>query len=137
MLKIIEKITNSPDETIEFGKKILNLIPKETKILFLKGEMGSGKTTIAKGIVNSLGINTEVKSPTFGYKREYNGLIHYDFFLIKNKRSNDLLSLITEDENENFILIEWGNGLPKIKCASALIEIKRISNNERKIIIKK
>ena len=84
-------ITKSAEETIAFGKKIAKSF-KKGDIIILVGELGSGKTTLTKGIAEGLGVKNSnyVNSPTFVLIREYTGrinLFHIDYFWDKcNKR---------------------------------------------------
>ena len=85
------------------------------EIIFLYGEMGVGKTTFVKYLINQFQIKknlqtTEVTSPTFNLLNEYeiDDLIikHYDLFRLKDK--SEIKNLDLFDKNENtIILIEW------------------------------
>lgn len=128
------KITNSEKETLEFGRDIFKKIPSDVKLIIIDGDLSSGKTVITKGIAESLGIKEKVNSPTFGYKKEYSKLIHYDIYLIKDTfKPKDLGSLITEDlSKDKKIVIEWGKKVSKLKN-TFLIKIKILGENKRKI----
>ena len=88
---------------------------KQRDIFFLFGEMGVGKTTFVKYLINSLQNRfkqkkTEVTSPTFNIMNEYDidGLLikHYDLYRLKS--ISELKDLNIFDENDNAILfIEW------------------------------
>src|ERR1700735_2715723 len=82
----IDRITNSPEETTLLGRELaLNLTPPV--LVLLSGDLGSGKTTLTKGIVCGLGAAAEqdVTSPTFT-------LVHV--FKTKNRAQNDSPSKI-------------------------------------------
>ncbi len=128
-------ITESEKQTLALGKKILSL-SKGSNLIILKGQLGSGKTVLVKSIGKALKIKDEILSPTYGYKREYEGLVHYDLYLAKKMSSKNLQSLISEDLENNLVIIEWGDKLPKIKN-SIIIEIDVISEEARIIKIKK
>ncbi len=135
MKVLLEKRTKSFNETISLGKTIKKLLPEETNLIFLNGDVGAGKTTFVKGIALSLGISEDITSPTYGYKNEYEGLVHYDLFLSKKMKKKEILSLITEDLEDNIVVIEWGEKIPVLKN-SAVINIEVESETERNIIIK-
>ena len=88
---------------------------KKNQIIFLYGEIGVGKTTFVKYVINKLQkdkkINiTEVTSPTFNILNEYQiediKIKHYDLFRIKLKK--EIINLnIFEDNSESITLIEW------------------------------
>ena len=88
---------------------------KKNQIIFLRGEIGVGKTTFIRYLINKLqkdkNINiTEVTSPTFNILNEYQigdlTIKHYDLFRIKLKE--ELINLnIFEDNFNSISLIEW------------------------------
>lgn len=130
---------NSQD-TFCFAKQFAENLKKSTVLAFF-GDLGAGKTTFIRGLVEGLGIMCEVSSPTFSlvneYRGEKNSLFHFDMYRIKT--FDDLYStgfFDYLDENE-FIAIEWSenieNALPE-NYIKILIE-KCENDNERKIII--
>ena len=98
----------------EFSKKLSEKL-KKGDIFFLYGEMGVGKTTFVKYLINDLQLRsrlklTEVTSPTFNIMNEYliDGVIikHYDLYRLKSP--NELIDLNLFDETDNSIMfIEW------------------------------
>jgi tRNA threonylcarbamoyladenosine biosynthesis protein TsaE len=105
---------SSEETTRELAKNFSNYL-NGGEIIFLYGEMGVGKTTFVKYLINQLLIKknlqtTEVTSPTFNLLNEYeiDNLIikHYDLFRLKNESEIQNLDLF--DQNKNTItLIEW------------------------------
>src|SRR5579872_5738584 len=69
--------TNSEEETIALGEKIASELPAKAVVLLI-GQLGAGKTTLAKGIVKGLGAARpeDVSSPTFTLIHEYGPLAH-------------------------------------------------------------
>ena len=117
---MLTAINNSKiDISSEQSTKLLakNLIDhiKHGDIIFLYGEMGVGKTTFIKYLINQLQKKnnvkiTEVTSPTFNLLNEYqiNDIIvkHYDLFRLKHK--SEIINLDIFNNNEKFItFIEW------------------------------
>ena len=105
---------SSEETTRELAKNFSNYL-KGGEIIFLYGEMGVGKTTFVKYLINQFLIKknlqtTEVTSPTFNLLNEYevDNLIikHYDLFRLKNE--SEIKNLDLFDQNKNTItLIEW------------------------------
>jgi tRNA threonylcarbamoyladenosine biosynthesis protein TsaE len=105
---------SSEETTRELAKDLSNYL-KGSEIIFLYGEMGVGKTTFVKYLINQFQIKkklqiTEVTSPTFNLLNEYevDDLVikHYDLFRLKDKSEVKNLDLF--DNNKNTItLIEW------------------------------
>ena len=134
-------IIKSLEQLNTLSKKVANQL-KEKDCIYLTGEIGVGKTTFTRYLINYLqkkegSKTTEVLSPTFNLLYEYDlkkfKIMHYDLYRLKNEK--DLNTLGIFQENENAIkIIEWPN-LLKIPISDKL-EIhldyaKR--DNERKI----
>ncbi|MFA6105226.1 MAG: tRNA (adenosine(37)-N6)-threonylcarbamoyltransferase complex ATPase subunit type 1 TsaE [Patescibacteria group bacterium] len=110
-MKIIVK---NEKETISEGIKFSSLLTGGM-ILCLHGELGSGKTTFTKGLAKGLGINIEIKSPTFTlmniYKisnKKIKTLIHIDTYRLKNE--HELIEIGAEDylgNPDTITIIEW------------------------------
>ncbi|MBX2915981.1 MAG: tRNA (adenosine(37)-N6)-threonylcarbamoyltransferase complex ATPase subunit type 1 TsaE [Cyclobacteriaceae bacterium] len=95
-----------PSIAVELLQKSKNL-----KVWLLQGEMGSGKTTLAKSVVKQLNVDDLVTSPTFSIVNEYgNGIekvYHFDFYRLK--RDTEALDLGFDEylASGNLCLIEW------------------------------
>ena len=105
---------SSENKTEELAKKISKkLKPKD--IIYLYGEMGVGKTTFIKYLINEFQKSSdlpilEVTSPTFNLLNEYQvgskKIKHYDLFRIKNKRDTNDLNIFEKDNNL-ITFVEW------------------------------
>jgi tRNA threonylcarbamoyladenosine biosynthesis protein TsaE len=107
--------SHSPADTFHIGEKIGGQL-KGDEILFLKGELGTGKTLLTKGIANALGIKPEeVVSPSFTLINEYNGnetyrLFHVDLYRLGPSIENNLPE-IDDYIGEGVIVVEWAQFL--------------------------
>ncbi len=109
------KIDISSEKRLEnFAKSITDRI-KMGDIFFLFGEMGVGKTTFVKYLINKLQFKfdqkiTEVTSPTFNIMNEYsigNFVVkHYDLYRLNSRDELKDLNLF-EDNDKNILLLEW------------------------------
>ncbi len=77
----------------------------------LAGELGSGKTTLARGIVHGLGFAGKVKSPTFALVEPYVdsrlSLYHFDFFRFKNQMEWEEAGLRECFNDRSICIVEW------------------------------
>jgi len=109
---LAEQVTHSPEETVLFGRKLAEYLRPPCLVL-LEGDLGAGKTTLAKGIVAGLGVASEdeVTSPSFTLVHEYGSaskVFHADLYRIEGAR--DLATLGLEDlwSQPATLLVEWG-----------------------------
>ncbi len=132
--------THSADETIALGRTLAaELAP--FRLILLQGDLGTGKTTLVKGIAEGLkaAAQEEVTSPTFTLIHEYRGpeisVFHIDLYRIEKRRELDTLGideLLTQERN--LLLIEWGEKFAQIvSAADGTIAITRVNDQERKI----
>mgnify|MGYP001266566549 FL=1 len=133
-----KSIIYSIDEIEDVAKKILSL-NLNSKIYILYGNMGSGKTTLIKSIVEKLDIDSVANSPTFSIINEYyNGDKIYHFDLYRIKDTDELLDIGIEEyvNGSNICFIEWPDlvieMLPKNYNT---LKLEVVSNNERKLTI--
>lgn len=144
---MIKKIflTKNSDET----KNLAGEIGKDLKdggVLALFGNLGSGKTTFVQGLAKSLGIKERIISPTFIIIRKYkvsntkyqvSNFYHVDLYRVQNDRQiEEELKEIFSSKN-GIVAIEWTEKLEKLPKRRIEIYFEHISENERKITIKK
>jgi tRNA threonylcarbamoyladenosine biosynthesis protein TsaE len=102
--------THSEEETIAAGERIARELPSRAVVLLI-GNLGAGKTTLAKGIVKGLGgaQPDEVSSPTFTLIHEYGASVyHIDLYRIERPQELATLGLDEIFDREAVVLIEWG-----------------------------
>jgi tRNA threonylcarbamoyladenosine biosynthesis protein TsaE len=128
--------TASEDETIALGERLAATLPRKGVTLLI-GNLGAGKTTLAKGIVKGLGAAAaeDVASPTFTLIHEYGGgrVCHVDLYRLDEPREAATLGL--EDLFERAqVLIEWGERFPQLLPAERTeIRIRALESDEREI----
>jgi tRNA threonylcarbamoyladenosine biosynthesis protein TsaE len=108
--------THSEDETIELGRKIAATLPAHAVVLLI-GNLGAGKTTLAKGIVSGLNAAApeEVSSPTFTLVHEYGGgVYHIDLYRLETEREVTTIGLDEIFDRARAVLIEWGERFPQL-----------------------
>jgi tRNA threonylcarbamoyladenosine biosynthesis protein TsaE len=108
--------THSDEETRAFGRE---LAPQLRGVVLLIGDLGAGKTTIAKGIVEGCGAATadEVSSPTFTLIHEYGDPVkvyHADLYRLDTAEQVRRLGLEELFDKPALTLIEWGERFPEL-----------------------
>ena len=105
--------------SIEFGRLLSNALRSSDEQKFeihLEGNLGAGKTTIARALINGLGWQGKVKSPTYTIYEEYQVsdflCKHIDLYRIDNQEDVDMLDLEMVSKKKLLILIEWPENLP-------------------------
>ena len=130
-----EYISNSPEETKKIAKKIAKtLIPGN--VMYLYGELGSGKTVFVKGICAGLGIDEEITSPSFVIATEYRGTLvvaHIDLYRLQRGQAGDLPveEYILQD---GVTVIEWADRIDVLKRGIS-VNIDIINRKKRVIKI--
>ncbi|HLY40396.1 MAG TPA: tRNA (adenosine(37)-N6)-threonylcarbamoyltransferase complex ATPase subunit type 1 TsaE [Terracidiphilus sp.] len=144
-VKTHEFTTRSDADTIEVGRKLAHLL-KPPQLLLLRGELGTGKTTLVKGIAQALDAAEpdEVTSPTFTLIHEYDGsrdgkpvkLFHLDVYRLEGERQLDTLGLDDLLTPDALVLVEWGDKFASIrKRATGQIAITTEGGDARKITV--
>ncbi len=129
-------ITNSPEETKKLARQILDDFGSH--IIFLQGDLGSGKTVFVKGLSEGLGVKDVVNSPTFVIMKVYETknnkfkrLVHIDLYRLDKVDEDDLVNLgIKEymDDPKSLVVIEWAERI--ITQVSKVLVINFIVNSE-------
>lgn len=110
----------------ELGKKIASALNKSA-IIYFKGELGAGKTTLIRGILQGLGISEHIKSPTYSlvetYQINHQQIFHFDFYRVQDKNELEHIGLREYFSQPAIVLIEWPEiaqdfiDQPDIECA--------------------
>jgi tRNA threonylcarbamoyladenosine biosynthesis protein TsaE len=143
--KIHEFETANAEETIRAGHEIAKLLAPP-KFLILRGELGSGKTTVVKGIAEELDAADadEVTSPTFTLIHEYEGsrdghpvqLYHLDLYRIEGERQLETLGIDELVTPDSILLVEWGEKFHSVvNRANGEIVITPTGGDSRKITL--
>ena len=130
---------STEDEMITFGNLIgrilFDFLPKKAKkatLLFFEGNLGVGKTTICKGILNSSGYDGIVKSPTYNLVETYelasSRYHHFDFYRLGSPEELDYIGIRDYFQSGDICLVEWpdrGKGVLPLPDLCFKISAKR------------
>ena len=135
-----ESVSHSAEETIEMGRELARRLRPPVLVL-LSGELGSGKTTLSKGIISGLGAAREedVTSPTFTLVHVFHNhskVYHVDLYRLEEARDIESLALEDALAEPAVVLIEWPERFslhtdwPKIK-----VQLEHLEGDMRRITI--
>lgn len=131
--------TASEEETIALGERLARELPAKQVVLLI-GQLGAGKTTLAKGMVKGLGAAEpeEVSSPTFTLIHEYgSGVYHVDLYRLEELREVQTLGLEDLLERQAVVLIEWGERFPELLPPERTeIRIRVVADEQREIDVR-
>ena len=133
--------TASEEETIALGERLARELPRRGVVLLI-GDLGAGKTTMAKGIVKGLAAAPpeDVSSPTFTLIHEYGNegrVYHIDLYRLEKPSEAATLGLEDLFEKDALILMEWGERFPQLLPTERTeIHIRRGLGDERVIEVR-
>jgi tRNA threonylcarbamoyladenosine biosynthesis protein TsaE len=132
--------TASEEETIALGEKLARELPPSGVVLLI-GNLGAGKTTLAKGIAKGLGAAApeEVSSPTFTLIHEYGAppkVYHVDLYRLERASEAARLGLDELFDRDAVVLIEWGERFPELMPpVRSEIRIRAAEGDRREITV--
>ncbi|MGH9342305.1 MAG: tRNA (adenosine(37)-N6)-threonylcarbamoyltransferase complex ATPase subunit type 1 TsaE [Terriglobia bacterium] len=149
-------VTHSPEETIAFGRKLASDL-RPPSVVLLEGDLGSGKTTLTKGVAAGLGAarEEEVTSPSFTLVHEYRAappaqsgpqdgagrgatVYHVDLYRVDGERETESLGLDELFSPSATVMIEWGDKLRVLPPEPVVrIHLEVAGENDRHIIVEK
>ena len=134
-------ITNSAEETVELGRELASKLTPP-RLIVLRGELGAGKTTLVKGMVEgfSVGLRESVTSPTFTLVHEYRSptvnLYHIDLYRVDTARELETLGLDDLLGERSVIIIEWGEKFERFRRERDVeIAMERTGEKQRALTI--
>jgi len=135
-----EVITHSAEETIAWGRKLAEKLQAPVLVL-LSGELGTGKTTLTKGIVAGLHAapEDEVTSPTFTLLHEYGSgkkVFHGDLYRIESFHDFETLGLEDVFAQPAIVILEWSEKFPlKTPWPLLRLRLEHLGGDARRITL--
>jgi tRNA threonylcarbamoyladenosine biosynthesis protein TsaE len=135
-----EFITHSAEETTAWGREFASRL-KPPALVLLSGELGSGKTTLTKGIVSALGAAREedVTSPTFTLLHTYGEVqpvFHGDLYRIESFHDFETLGMEDLFAKPAVVILEWSERFPlPSPWPEVRIRLEHLGGDSRRIIV--
>ncbi len=132
----MENITQSTEETKKLAYKVAKKL-KPGDVVALYGDLGSGKTTFTKFLVEGLGMENRVQSPTFVIARKYGNVNHVDLYRLSSEKEVEDIGIEEVINDKNTVtVIEWPELAEKFLPKNTIkIYFEYIDENTRKITI--
>ena len=135
---IVEYITHNKIETELLGEKLAKSLPNGA-VVCLFGDLGTGKTTLTRGVAKGLNIQEVVQSPTFNIMKIYlkgdRPLIHIDAYRLLDNDADIGLEEYIGYEN-GLTLIEWPMYIERIIPKNHInITLSHLGGDDRKVVI--
>jgi tRNA threonylcarbamoyladenosine biosynthesis protein TsaE len=133
-------LTHSEEETIALGRQMAARL-RPPALVLLVGELGSGKTTLAKGIISGLGAAAveDVVSPTFTLIHEYGRnpkVFHIDLYRLDRVPELETLGLGDLWDQNGIVLVEWGEKFSRQLPAERVeVHLEYGGEQERRITV--
>jgi len=134
-LPLVEVAAATPAATLALGRRLASLL-RRGDVILLAGPLGAGKTLLAGGIAEGLGVEDPVISPTFVIARRYEGFMpvhHADIYRLSSLAEFDDLEL-PERAEDGVLLIEWGTAVAALVPADHLVVELVIAEGDTRLI---
>ncbi|MEJ8567628.1 tRNA (adenosine(37)-N6)-threonylcarbamoyltransferase complex ATPase subunit type 1 TsaE [Elongatibacter sediminis] len=111
-MNFAEPVRVLPDEAAveSFAAALAAVLPRPF-VIYLSGDLGTGKTTFARALIRSLGYRGRVKSPTYGLLESYRlpgrTVLHLDLYRIESPAEIEYLALPDLFGDDGLLLVEW------------------------------
>ena len=135
-----EFISRSPEETVEKGRELATKL-RPPVVVLLSGELGAGKTTLAKGIVSGLGAGREeeITSPTFTLVHVFHNhckVYHVDLYRVEDFHDLETLGLEDVLAESAVVIVEWSERLSlRTDWPSVRIRLEHLEGDRRRITV--
>lgn len=142
MKKWLDKTVDGEEETIQFGRELAQKL-EEGAIIALHGDLGAGKTTLAKGVIAEIcGAELRnVQSPTFTYLNIYESelpVYHFDLYRLKGADNFIQHGFLDFLGNRGICLIEWAERISSLLPEGIIhVQLSHLGEEMRKIDVYK
>ncbi|MDC1163967.1 tRNA (adenosine(37)-N6)-threonylcarbamoyltransferase complex ATPase subunit type 1 TsaE [Gammaproteobacteria bacterium] len=135
---MLELILSDEPDTLKMGAAIMHAINKiesDEVEIHLSGNLGAGKTTLVRGILQSTGWKGPVTSPSYTLCEEYEFdsqlFLHVDLYRISESEDVEILDLDRKITKQKIIFIEWPENLLASRTSHLIIELIHLDHKRQ------
>ena len=133
-------LLQSTQETEAFGAKLFHTLPEKC-VVFLKGDLGAGKTTLVRGFMRAAGHSGTVKSPTYNIVEEYQLkqrlFFHFDLYRLNDPEELEWIGIADYLQEQSICFFEWPEkGAGYIGTPDVILSLTTTENGHRLTIEK-
>jgi tRNA threonylcarbamoyladenosine biosynthesis protein TsaE len=124
----MQRYLGSTEATEQLGAELFKSVPSKC-LIFLQGDLGAGKTTLARGFLRAAGHNGTVKSPTYTLVEEYvvgaRKIFHFDLYRVVDPEELEWIGIRDYFDQDSVCFIEWpDNGKGFLPQPDIIITLK-------------
>jgi len=127
----MDMLIHNEEEMLRLGQHLGSVLSADD-VVYLRGELGAGKTVLVRGVAQALGYRGSVTSPTFTLMNVYNTkppIYHFDFYRLQSRDLSDL-GLEEYMAQDGIVMIEWPQvGLDFLPQEALWVEIKLVDDD--------